>query len=264
MTKLNQDLSIAQALSLIDSYAFDLGTTRPEELLQSWLNVYHASWIRLATIEALYLGRYKTISIEHILNVWLRLGSPNTHFTHEFERLICRKLPKHLIEVHNFADESAMTQSAMDETDLFTLPTESKLAHRYHQQPQSSAKNYPDSSPIKTLPELNSSKILAQTSPDSQERDAAALSELNSLPDKPQPESPANKQLKQSPQDSSLTGRESGKTGNHRASMSLISALGIPYQPDWSGLNHEHTPIHKFIPLPDVSSFFNKLKAFAD
>ena len=26
----------------------------------------------LATIEALYLGRYKAISIEHILNVWLR------------------------------------------------------------------------------------------------------------------------------------------------------------------------------------------------
>ena len=43
MTKLNQDLSIAQALSLIDSYAFDVGATRPEELLQSWLNVYHAS-----------------------------------------------------------------------------------------------------------------------------------------------------------------------------------------------------------------------------
>ena len=281
MTKLNQDLSIAQALSLIDSYAFDVGTTRPEELLQSWLNVYHASWIRLATIEALYLGRYKTISIEHILNVWLRLGSPNTHFTHEFERLICRKLPKHLIEVHDFADESATIHSAMDETELFILSTESKpkLAPNYshQQQPQPLAKNYRNYKQIKTEQKLHSrdeqlksSEILAQTSPDSLEgkeaksQKAATLSELKSLLDRPKLESQETKPLKQSPQDSSLTARESGKTANNKASMSLISALGITYQPDWSELSREQTPIHKFIPLPDVSSFFNKLKAFAD
>lgn len=99
MTELTQDLSLAQTRSLIDSYAFDLGRDDAEKLLKYWLDVYHASWIRLATIEALYLGRYKGISIEHILNVWLRLGSPNPHFTYEFERLICRKLPKHLSDL---------------------------------------------------------------------------------------------------------------------------------------------------------------------
>ena len=66
MTELNRDLSWAQARSLIDSYAFDLGHDDAAKLLQRCLNLYPASWIRLATIEALYLGRYKAISIEQI------------------------------------------------------------------------------------------------------------------------------------------------------------------------------------------------------
>ena len=63
MTELTQDLSLEQALSLIDSYDFDLGGDDAEQLLKYWLDLYHASWIRLATIEALYLGRYKAISL---------------------------------------------------------------------------------------------------------------------------------------------------------------------------------------------------------
>ena len=44
----------------------------------------------------------------------------------------------------------------------------------------------------------------------------------------------------------------------------LISDLGLPYQGDWSELTEEHKMIRQFIPLPDVSSFFNKLKAFGE
>ncbi|MGF1539376.1 MAG: hypothetical protein ACFCU5_02825 [Pleurocapsa sp.] len=112
----HQDFAIAQTLSLIDSYAFDLQGRNADKLLQEWLNVYNSSWIRLATIEALYLGRYKIISIEHILNVWSRLGSPNSHFTHEFERLICRKLPRHLIDYSDF--QLANMFSAQETTTL--------------------------------------------------------------------------------------------------------------------------------------------------
>ena len=107
MTDLTQNLSLAQARSLIDSYAFDLGHVDAERLLQYWLELYQASWIRLATVEALYLGRYKAISIEQILNVWLRIGSPNPHFTYEFERLICRKLPKHLCNISDVTGNEA-------------------------------------------------------------------------------------------------------------------------------------------------------------
>ena len=111
MTELTQDLSLAQARSLMDSYAFDLGRDNVEKLIEYWLDLYQANWIRLATIEALYLGRYKAISIEHILNVWLRLGTPNPHFSYEFERLICRKLPKHLSDLSNLTADTVRTRS---------------------------------------------------------------------------------------------------------------------------------------------------------
>jgi hypothetical protein len=159
MTEIShQNFAIAQTLSLIDSYAFDLEGHNANQILQEWLNFHNSNWIRLATIEALYLGRYKIVSIRHILNVWSRLGSPNTHFTHEFERLICRKLPKHLIDYSDF--------------QLVTM--------------------FP-----------------------------------------------------------------AGKTDS-----SLLNSLDLE-QENWTKFETANTPIHHFVPLPDVSSFFNKLKTFA-
>jgi len=81
---------------LIENYGFELGKETPSELAVRWLEEYEEHWVRLAIIEALYLGRYKTFSVEQILCLWSRRGQPKFHFTHEFERLICRRLPKAL------------------------------------------------------------------------------------------------------------------------------------------------------------------------
>lgn len=209
MNELTQDLSLAQARSLIDSYAFDLGGDDAEKLLKYWLNIYHVSWIRLATIEALYLGRYKAISIEHILNVWLRLGNPNTHFTYEFERLICRKLPKHLSEI----------------SDLNINTTKS--------------------------PSIN----FDQT--DQQDRESTVTAQVF--------EQPKN-QINTNNQDNSNTKKnivtKSSKTSE--SNKSLMSAWGLPYQANWSEFTGDNKMIHQFIPIPDVSSFFNKLKTFGE
>ena len=123
MTDLTKDISLAQTLALIDSYDFDLGGYSAEQLLQDWLNIYHTSWIRLATIEALYQGRYKTISIEQILGVWLRMGNPNTHFSYEFERLICRKLPRHLMDISNL-ENVAVSKQNVSQTSKPSLEVE--------------------------------------------------------------------------------------------------------------------------------------------
>jgi len=208
MTELTQDLSLAQTRSLIDSYAFDLGRDDAEKLLKYWLDVYHASWIRLATIEALYLGRYKGISIEHILNVWLRLGSPNPHFTYEFERLICRKLPKHL------SDLSDLTASA----------TRSSTASLYQGKS-----------------EIESSTIVPRET--EREQTAVALLENDTLNLEKAFRNPVNDQ---------------------KSSMSLISNLGLSHKSNWSEFMEESKMIHQFIPLPDVSSFFHKLKTFGE
>lgn len=96
MTESHEDLTIAQVVSLMTSYSFDTRQYSVETIVRHWQENYRVHWIYLATIEALYLGRYKAVSIEQIMNSWYRRGQPNTHFNGDFERVICRKLPRHL------------------------------------------------------------------------------------------------------------------------------------------------------------------------
>ncbi|NEN97963.1 MAG: hypothetical protein F6J94_25465 [Moorea sp. SIO1F2] len=92
----DSDLAIAYALALLSHYGFELRGYTVEELVNLWLENYPANWVRLAVIEALYQGRYKAISVEQILAVWLRRGQPIYRFNHEFERMVCRKFPQNL------------------------------------------------------------------------------------------------------------------------------------------------------------------------
>ena len=194
MTESNLDLSLAQARSLIDSYAFDLGRDDAEKLLENWLNLYSASWIRLATIEALYLGRYKAVSVEQIMGVWLRRGSPNPHFNYEFERLICRKLPKHLSDISNLESDCVKTiKPSVPEVE----------------------------------PEIEQHIVTANED---------------------------------------VVNRETGQNRDRHSEdkISLISALGLSGKSNWSELTEGSKMIHQFIPLSDVSSFFNKLKTLGE
>ena len=86
------DAAAIAAETLLVQYSFDLGYELVEELVSKWLQDYPARWLRLAIIEALYQGRYKSISVEQILVCWHRRSKPIYHFNLEFERLICAKL----------------------------------------------------------------------------------------------------------------------------------------------------------------------------
>ncbi|HBY77165.1 MAG TPA: hypothetical protein DEG47_09235 [Cyanobacteria bacterium UBA11148] len=88
--------AVAYAVILLSHYGFDLRGYTAQELVNRWLEKYQPNWIGLAVIEALYQGRYKAVSVEQILRVWTRRGQPIYRFNHEFERLICRKLPQNL------------------------------------------------------------------------------------------------------------------------------------------------------------------------
>lgn len=85
--------SVAQAIALLSHYGFDTKPYTVAERVGHWLEDYEPNWIRFAIIEALYQGRYKSLSVEHILAMWARRGQPSQHFTGDFERIICRKLP---------------------------------------------------------------------------------------------------------------------------------------------------------------------------
>lgn len=212
MTELTQNLSLAQARSLIDSYAFDLGHVDAERLLEYWLELYQASWIRLATVEALYLGRYKAISIEQILNVWLRIGSPNPHFTYEFERLICRKLPKHLCNISQGAVNEAKPPVVGLERLKQVETTATVLTPSAEEKKQTPPTQKPD--------ELNLEKTFSH----------AKVSSKNTI----------------------------------EKNLSLISSWGLSSESNWSEFTEGNKMIHQFIPLPDVSSFFNRLKTFGE
>lgn len=89
----NNDAAAMIAETLLVHYSFDLGHLTAAELVDKWLKNYPARWLRLAIIEALYQGRYKSISVEQILACWQRRSKPIYHFNLEFEQLICGKLP---------------------------------------------------------------------------------------------------------------------------------------------------------------------------
>lgn len=96
MNEPTPDPAIAYAVALLSHYKFELRGYTAQELVNLWLRNYPANWVRLGVIEALYQGRYKAVSVEQILAVWGRRGQPIFRFTHEFERLISRKLPQSL------------------------------------------------------------------------------------------------------------------------------------------------------------------------
>lgn len=87
-----------QAINLIKSFSLELDQYSPESQVLYWLNTYRAPWIRDAIIEAVYQGRYKIISVQHILSIWQRRGQPVRHFTSGFEQVIAEHLgsPLHL------------------------------------------------------------------------------------------------------------------------------------------------------------------------
>ncbi|MGD1715388.1 hypothetical protein [Dapis sp. BLCC M172] len=80
------------AETLLTKYDFDLGGETSEQLIARWENNYQVEWLSLAVIEALYLGRYKAISVQQILTLWERRGQPIYHFNSEFQNIITRNV----------------------------------------------------------------------------------------------------------------------------------------------------------------------------
>lgn len=79
-----------QAAVLLEGYHFEVGHHDARQWVSLWLEFYPPSWIREAVIEALYQGRYKSVSVRQILELWHRRGQPIRHASHEFEAAVCR------------------------------------------------------------------------------------------------------------------------------------------------------------------------------
>ncbi len=133
-SKLALDVAADAAVLLLANYSFDLGRYKAAELVEQWLSSYPAEWVLLATIEALYQGRYKAKSVEQILTIWRRRQQPLYHFNQEFERLICRKLPAHLTSEGSLGtysqEQSNTAKIATGKTDE-TIPAANQETQQY-------------------------------------------------------------------------------------------------------------------------------------
>jgi len=95
---------IQETIILMKYYSFDLNGYQLKELIAKWTKIYPHNWLPLAVTEAIYQGRLKAVSVEQILNVWLKKGKIQQNFNYEFIRLIKPDLNN--IDVEKYLDIS--------------------------------------------------------------------------------------------------------------------------------------------------------------
>ena len=235
MIEQKKDSVVAQTLALLIHYGFEMRGYTTEELVEQWLKKYQPIWVRLAVIEALYLGRYKAVSVEQILSFWSRRGTPSYHFNHDFERLICRKLPRHLADIASSEAESPQknrhrVSSRPTRSEKLTQPSQS-LAQR---QPQPiSAKSRPCE--IATAKEQENIPVLTSVS-----------RQQNQISVNP----------KEHISQSHLEGKQTITAQKKPKSP-------FPYKANWFSSKSDRRGILQFTPVPDVSESYLKLKAVA-
>lgn len=93
MTQQQSEQEFAEIIALLNYYRFDCDRYPTDTLVLYWCIDYPLSWVKSAVVEALYQGRYKSLSVEQILQGWQRRNQPTYHFSHDFERLIYSQLP---------------------------------------------------------------------------------------------------------------------------------------------------------------------------
>ncbi|MEN9216111.1 MAG: hypothetical protein Q6K90_02160 [Gloeomargarita sp. HHBFW_bins_162] len=76
--------------SLLVRYRYEPDEMQAVQIVQAWAETYPAEWVRPAVVETLYQARYKSISVEQVLNLWQRQGRPHPHYPGDFERLVMR------------------------------------------------------------------------------------------------------------------------------------------------------------------------------
>ncbi len=113
-------------VALIVRYGFDLGGQSALALVRSWSCKYDPSFLSLAVVESLHLGRYKAVSIEQVLSSWQRRGEVIPHFSAEFAEMISG--PEVLAKLTIANEEESVEELELEKT-LFS-DSEIAEAHR--------------------------------------------------------------------------------------------------------------------------------------
>ncbi|MBO0348284.1 hypothetical protein J0895_04030 [Phormidium pseudopriestleyi FRX01] len=296
MNKAAQDTASESAAALLTHYSFDLGGYSTGELIAEWLLEYPAAWVRLGTIEALYQGRYKALSVTHILACWKRRNQALYHFNHEFERLVSSQLPKGWTRADT-AQKMTSTQGLTEVSQTGVFPRAIPSSDVRPLEGETSRHHLPQSAVLETsaiaTPEDNSappdSEAPIPALPGSQESDPLSP-ELSPI-DLEEAQLPSN-----SPHQTRNPGmEETGTTGIPEAiaphsddllgdlwldlpqlqpirnpkptftdlkpSSESATAIEEPQTEESSEAIVNNSPIHQFTPQETSSDFYSKLKA---
>lgn len=225
MTDIAIENVVAQTVGLLTSYEFELKGYTADEIVAEWLNEYESVWLRLAVIEALYQGRYKGISVEQILKTWLKRGNPNFHFNHEFERLICSKLPRSVAAF----EENPLVQGFSQHKSVSKTSFSNQSDHLNLKLPQlNQAENNP-TPPLKSkLPSSDNPAPVTCCKAQGSKSDAVGIDEK-----------------KREPMKEDKTLKQENFSPEPKMNQDFIS------------------PIHQLTPKEDASRLYSKLKAVA-
>lgn len=218
----SQEPTAIAATDLLNRYGFDVGAFSAEQLVGYWLRSYPPAWVRAAVVEALYQGRYKSVSVGQILAIWKRRGQPIYHFGFEFERMVCGNLSR------------IPTQDSLSDA----LPADITLA------PQDSASSPEDSTAV------------AEAAPSN-----AMPSEQTGHLEPTLPEDSTPLTIK------SISSKPAETTAEDRvhSGSEPTPELEFVTHPDSLARNQEgfQHSIHQFVPDPEISIFYEKLRAVA-
>ncbi|MCS6782974.1 MAG: hypothetical protein RMI89_04875 [Gloeomargarita sp. SKYBB_i_bin120] len=85
--------AVAEVVPLLVRYRYEADEAQATARVETWAKTYPVEWLRPAVVETLYQARYKSISVEQVLNLWQRQGRPHPHYSGDFERLVSRPSP---------------------------------------------------------------------------------------------------------------------------------------------------------------------------
>ncbi|MCT7984371.1 hypothetical protein NG796_13790 [Laspinema sp. A4] len=297
MNKAAHDTASESAAALLTHYSFDLGGNSTGDLIAAWLLEYPAAWVRLATIEALYQGRYKAVSVTHILACWKRRNQALYHFNHEFERLVSSQLPKGWKGSTDTAEKLASTEglTELSQTGVFPRAIPSSDVRQWERQisrhplPESGTS---EPAAIATEPENSPSsdaEAPIPAPPGHEESDPLSLELLGIEPGESQSRSPSSPEtLNPGTTETETTGIPEAIAPNNddllgdlwldrpqvqpirnpkatftdlKPSSEASCAIEEPQTEESSESLFNNSPIHQFTPQETSSDFYSKLKA---
>ncbi len=281
MTGINKakDPAAIAAETLLVHYSFDLNHWSAEELVQKWLQDHPAKWLRLAIIEALYQGRYKSISVEQILMCWHRRSKAMYHFNLEFERLICAKLPGVNIEYQEFdppdqASEAESPEKIANSDQVLTknLPISPMVAKS-----QTKMSDRTTTTPESDIPSQTDETPQAVVSPSLQENQPKKIAPVANSTEASNAEKITSKKVSELDikrqiitellDDPWLDERDEEiienilKSGSNSENSSVSQNPGSQSEKSDSLWQANPTPIHEFTPTADPSEFYTRLKS---